>query len=746
MTRVWRPGREDLLPALFILLLPIVAALPRLLGLLIADPALLWGDMRLAFVDGPLPGAPYADPNAGYTTHALGYRAALDWISGAVPWWNPYSGVGLPLAAEYQPAAFFPLTLLLLAPHGMTLQHVALQVLAGAGTYGLLRQMGLGRLAATTGACLYAFNGTLAWFAHGPAQAVPFLPWMLWGIERALAHSRSGAPGGWRMLAAAMALSLLAGFPETAYINGLLALAWTLQRGIALPATARVGMAARIAAGGVTGIAIAAPQVMSFFQYLSEAFIGGHADFSLAALGALTAVQSLIAPYAYGPIVSYAPVWPELWGMWGSIGGYVTLAIVLLALYGFLCRRSPLHWLLLAWIVITLLKTFRLEPGLTLWNLVPGVSIAAFARYAQPSWELALIVLAMAGLDDIARTRTPRHGALAGAAAIVVAATAGGLWLVGLRWPVIAQAAELRLWAVGSATWAMASALACLSLVAAARWRGSAATLAALLACEGVVMFSIPTLSNPLKGSVDRPAIEFLQTNLGLQRFYTLGPIQPNYGAYYGIASINHNYLPTSARWVTWVQSNLDRAADGAVFNGNYGRAAGAPSQAEELRRNLAAYEWAGVKYVVARAGDDPFGVSPKPRIAYSDTIMTIYQLPDPKPYFEAIAGRCVIDARTRTHATLGCDAPATIVRRELFHSGWTAVVDGREVPIAEHRNLFQAISVPAGAREVEFRYSPPGIGWAWLAAAIGGFVFLSAPLLGRARRGPHAQAPTASR
>ena len=39
---------------------------------------------------GIFPGMPNIDPNTGFATQALGVRAALDWLQGAVPWWNPY--------------------------------------------------------------------------------------------------------------------------------------------------------------------------------------------------------------------------------------------------------------------------------------------------------------------------------------------------------------------------------------------------------------------------------------------------------------------------------------------------------------------------------------------------------------------------------------------------------------------------------------------------------------------------------
>ena len=43
---------------------------------------------------------------------ALGHLVATDWFSGHVPWWNPYEGLGVPLAGDMQSGAFFPPTLL----------------------------------------------------------------------------------------------------------------------------------------------------------------------------------------------------------------------------------------------------------------------------------------------------------------------------------------------------------------------------------------------------------------------------------------------------------------------------------------------------------------------------------------------------------------------------------------------------------------------------------------------------------
>lgn len=383
--------------------------------------------------------------------------------------------------------------------------------------------------------------------------------------------------------------------------------------------------------------------------------------------------------------------------------------------------------------------------------------------------------------------------------------------------------------------------------------------IATLLMFDATVMFAIPTLSNPRSGTIDKAAIGFLQQNLGLERFYTLGPIQANYGAYFNIASINHNYLPVPRLWTGWVMTHLDRGADPIVFNGNFSRGANQPSAEQELRGNLAAYEEAGVKYVVTPAGQNPFldvistqtlaqgnrplslapgrslrGVIPAsplptpiqidavsvlignyhntadgtlnvslcaagqcvsgsigltgsqdnailwvplsqlltlttnsavsysilyragtkpvaiwtyptdvsqsligpggavsgfglklqlrktqststPRQVYGDGLMSIYQLPAPKPYFEALGGSCMLLPQSRTSVVADCAKASVLVRRELFFPGWQARIDGQPTPIAERDGLFQSINLPAGRSAIAYHYAPLHILWAWL-------------------------------
>jgi hypothetical protein len=735
----WRPSAEDRRAMLLIALLPLLVAAPALLGILEADPAIYLSGLAVGLREGLFNGTPYIDPNNGYSTQSLGTLSVWQWLNGKVPWWNHYTGIGLPLAAEYQAGAFFPLTFLLLLPYGMAWMQVALQVLAGLGTYGLLRQMGTGRTAATAGALLYAFNGTLAWFAHAPAAPVFGLPWMLWGIERIVVHAHCARPGGWGMLAFGMAMSLLASFPETAYLNGLLALAWAIVRGLQLPRASWRAYALGIVAGGLTGMAIAAPQVYSFLDYMRYAEIGDHGDlFAHSAQPWVSIAHALVAPYLIGPIFAYASSTREwLFHLWGGMGGYVTLALVATALAGFWSRRDAIGWLLFAWCVATLLRTFGFPYLSYAWNLIPGVSMTAFYRYACPSWELAMVLLAARGLD-----LWLRGDADAGKARIVAAfagavGAAGAVATAAYLWPGLTDARGLRNWAVGSIL--LATLAAAGVVFALGRGARGARTLASLLVAEAIVMFAIPTFSNPRAGRIDMDTVRFLRDNLGFQRFFTLAPFQPNYGAYFRIASINYNVLPNSGKWYRWVADHLDQKAGPTVFNGVQGGGG-----LEPLRKNLVAYEEIGVRYVLANKDVHPFVPGDPARLAYEGASLDIYELLNAKPYFESATGQCKLAAPSRSLVVADCAAPDRLVRRELFFPGWTATVAGRDAPIEEHLDLYQSVMLPAGRSEVRFDYAPRHVGWAWLACLLGLVLSVGRPLLRRARRwGPRSRSAT---
>lgn len=596
------------MPWIILILVPLAVHWPELSSWLSANPLYFLSGLTTRPLNQVLPGYPgWIDGNAGVTTQALGRLVVRDWSHGIVPWWNPYSGIGLPLAAEMQPSAFFlPFVFLLGLFDGVLYLKITVQILAGLASYALLRELQIGRRASLTAAILFQLNGTFAWFSHAPIMPVAFLPLFLFGIERAWRRAGQHRTGGWPWITIAVAYSIVAGFPETAFIDGLLAFAWSAYRFTMASRQARWIFLSAVIGGGFLGLLLALPAMMPFLEFLRDSDLAGHAI-----AGSLGFHREhfalLLFPYVYGTIDFGNR--DDIWSVF--IGGYISLSVLLLGLLGVKGRRMRgLRYLLATWIVLSIAKASN-APGIAfLFNLVPFVREAEFFRYAQPSWEMALVILVAFGLDDWHRGNT--RGITRPVLAFVCCAILGGLALFAGR-SVISS-----LWSVpGYRPYFWASLVApglisigLISLYAGGVSRGRSAFLCSLLIADAVVLFSVPLLSGAVPQPLDIAAVRFLRQNIGLSRYYTLGPLAPNYGAYFGIASINHNYLPVPQNWVRYIKAKLDPGADSATFNGTFPPPSPTGSRPRALRRHLANYAELGVKYVVVPHGNDPFAES----------------------------------------------------------------------------------------------------------------------------------------
>ena len=874
--------RHSWLPVVLLIVLPFVLHLPLWLLGRSSDP--IWFFSGVTQGSQLVPGWPSTDPNVGITSQALGHLVAWDWLHGIVPWWNPYTGIGMPLAGELQPEAFFlPFNLLLLLHQGILWQQICMQIIAGLATYTLVRELGLSRLAALMGGALFALDGTIAW-TPGPAAVyctLPFLPLLLWGIERA----RKLHQGAVSILAigVAIAWSILAGFPEPAFISGLLALAWGLYRLISQPNRSR--MAGRAVAGFVLGLLVAAPLLIAFVDYLRQSN-----SFAMHAAGEISlpwaAFSTTVMPYVYGPLqVSFNSA--RLYQIWLGVGGYAGVLVILLAAVG-LGRSSQhrgLKLLLLAWIVLAWAKTFGVQPVMAIVNHLPLLRQAGFFRYSPPSWELALIVLAAFGLDDFRERAPSRRWAFAialGLLAIGIAAAwpRRAFW----AWPQ-AQVSTMFLLLGLSLAWALAG-----FLTAALAWtllhqERRRIALAGLLVFDAAVMFMAPQVSSIRGGRIDTQAIRFLRDHQGLSRAYALGPLEPNYSAYFQVASIDHNVLPVPKLWADYVDRNLlpgimTHSAGVVFWPAEYGE--GAAEQA--LSRNLAHYRDLGVRYLVTNPRQSPapviilptaetsnppivpfkrFVLSRLPFLAHSATrtpggkstaetkaivlengqstglsmpapppaspdsaitavgvmigddggdadgrleveicaaavcrsgqralsesvgnglfrialeqplvapanaplqlsfrrqggsrpvslemasagrtlqlafeygsalqglervyvgsAMEIWELPNPAPYFQVVqGGPCTLAKMGREDLTAECNAPATLLRRELYMPGWSVTVNGAAAAPVRQNGIFQSAPLPAGHSHTLYHFVPPYMEFGWAASLLG--------------------------
>ena len=245
--------------------------------------------------------------------------------------------------------------------------------------------------------------------------------------------------------------------------------------------------------------------------------------------------------------------------------------------------------------------------------------------------------------------------------------------------------------------------------------------LAAVVVIDVTAMFATPQFSAPRQATFDVKPVEYLAHHLGTERFFTLGPIAPNYGSYFGLGSVAVNDVPIPKSYQAFIESHLNTNVDPLVFDGSAMTDPSGPTPQQELSAHLSAYQAVGVKYVIMPTGTQLPTINGRSfRTVFSDSAATIVVLPHPAPLFSSDGNACSITPQSPTIARLDCRRRSTVIYRELFMPGWHASVGGRSTTVHAHGTLFQSVEVPAGRSTLEFAYSPPGASLAFLAFALG--------------------------
>lgn len=692
------------------------------------------------------PGWYTIDANDGWTAQALGKLAAQSWLHGDVPLWNTYEGLGQPLAGEMQSASLFlPFTLLQLLPNGIFVMHFVLEVCAGLFTLALLRYVGTSRLAATVGGCLFAITGAMAVMQNAPFNPIAFLPMGVLGVEMvrvALLEGKQPRLAAW-VCAMAMAFMLFAGFPETAFLEAFFIFLWFLTRLLQLPKDVRVSFAKWVVGSALTGVVVAAPILVAFADFMTFATTAYHEGIANNTSYPLQNIGTFATPFIAGFIMNQP---------FRFQAGYLTLPGVFVGLLGLLGPRPRgLKWLLGGTALVLTLNMFGFTPVKLILNHVPGISAILTYKYGLASIEFVVIILIAFGLDDL-RTKTVKRTHIAIAAAIVLAwlvAAIIGLGTAGyfktVLQPVLFTAFVLLVLAALVGAYLRGTVP---SVQAGARGVMTVAALA--LVGNAVAMYATPQLSASAPVHVDTDGVNYLKKHIGTSRFYTIGPISPNYGSYFQIASLNANDLPVPKKYADYVTHELKPkpgtpGAKGTAksFNGyqlvpfnpppSEGRAL-----LEAYAQEREAYRAAGVKYLVMR----PKTATPRAKQlglqkVFSSRMTEIWLDPGAKEYYEADG--CTFSNATRSSVTAVCDKATTLTRREMPAPGWSANVAGRSVDLQDPPGqYFQTVDLPAGKSEVSFSYVPRG----FVAAAIvsiltlvGGSAWALWPRRARARR-----------
>jgi len=712
--------------------------------------------VRFPFFDSAIAFQPWAD-------------VARDQLGdGHLPLWNPYEWGGTTLAGNMQSALLFPLTWLILAfpfAYGWGALAVAKVLLAGLGAYALAREVRTGRDGALVAGTVYMLSGPMMMWVQWPLGSVfAMFPWLLLATTRLVRKTTPGSVAG---VALALALTVLAGHPESAII-ATSAAAIYMATLVVFEREARPWprTAALWAGGLVLGAAIAGLVVIPFLQALGPS-VTRSARTSLIPTRApsVWSVLQFAMPGLFGDAE------PDFYGWPFGYFGLPALVLASVALVRF--RAEPVARALAATVAVVLLVVYRVPPLSWFVEHVPPWS-TSYLGEQRTYFVLALAgaVGAGAAFSSLARRPLPFRGvaAIVAAGALLIAAA----FLLADHWNVLKAPASVKHHSV----WLTALLLLGAALLMAAIGRlGSrlALVLAIGLCAASVAGFQdlnvilSPDRAHPAKP----PAVAALQARpqpfrIGVIRRGRELTLLANTAALYGLEDIEGYDFPLSKRWSDF-QTTVLR------FGG---------SQFPELRSarhpptgaGLAGLRMMNVRYYLAAPGATRPAAGfetvyrGRDAVVFRDrhALPRAYLVPrtvpasDDQALAALAAGRldprrlALVPPRARAPAAGGGRLrPARVerlapdhVRVQLPPGGagwlvlasayspdWKAEVDGAEVEPRPTDFAAMGVPVAASARTVDFRLDRGGY---WLGAAISLAALLVTGLLaasGRRRR-----------
>jgi hypothetical protein len=349
--------------------------------------------------------------------------------------WDPHAMCGFPLMAGLQSAVFYPLTwlILLFGPGTFWTLSVLLHlILVGLFTYAWLKEgLSLSAWAALVGAIVPMLSGYL--LTHTDAghisqiSSFPWIPCLLWRTERLLAGPTLRR---WTLLAAAMTLLILPGFPQSLFFCGLLLVVrfavYAFERSESR--TLRLRTLGIAGAALIVGTLAAAPQLLPTMELIPRSHRVSINTFEFAASYSVppeNLLMLLVPTFFGGGSEMY-------WGrsaLWESCGfvGVGTLALTALAFAG----RHPQRFLWTGVCGVSLLLALGSSTPLfrVFYAIVPGANL-----FRAPGRYLALFTLGVAALGamgfdrwwkdpDAARRATLRMGVGVGVLLLAVLGT-----------------------------------------------------------------------------------------------------------------------------------------------------------------------------------------------------------------------------------------------------------------------------------------------------------------------------------
>jgi hypothetical protein len=344
-----------------------------------------------------------------------------EWVrEGQLPLWTSKMCSGYPLGGAPADPLGVALFALLPPAAALDLLLIVLLLIAAHGTYGLARRLGADRSGAVLGGLGFAGSGYIATqLAHlSIMSTIVWLPIGLSLIDRVLQPGRAHRSLLLATLGLLFANQVLAGFPQAAYICGLVYGSFALFRVISerrqlgsigtwMPWLA--GIAGALVLGAFAGAVVLLP----LQELASTSDRAGPLNYEWATYTNFwpPLVFSFFVPYVYGDASDLSFIGPPpFWEMYGYVGA----ATAVLAVYG--AGREWRRPLVAFLISMTLTSFFFILGPRTPIYYLAYLLIPGMARFRAPTRfmvvvELGLVLLAAIGLTRVGAELKERWGA-----------------------------------------------------------------------------------------------------------------------------------------------------------------------------------------------------------------------------------------------------------------------------------------------------------------------------------------------
>jgi hypothetical protein len=355
---------------------------------------------------------------------------------GNVPLWNPLSGLGLPLAFNWQSGVFslpaligylFPLHL------AYTAQIVVTLVIAGTGAYALGRVLGLGVIGCATAGTVYELSGSFMGWLGWPHAAV--MSWAGWLFAVAILIMR-GQHRARHVVSFALliALAVYSGEPE---IFSILAVSVVLFVATTLTVRYRRGQSSEhpvrplidLSVAAVAGAALSAPLSLPGLQVLARSTRNSGTLFANTevskALPPHDLVHLLVQGYNGLPLAGNQVFGDAVYTDTAAYVGLIGIALAVLGIVSGWRRSETVGFVVLTFVTLAIIYAPPLQ---ALFNHIPLVQTVDWHRDLM-TMGLCVAILAGVGMDALVRSAERKSTQL-----VLAGVLTGGLLLILLLW------------------------------------------------------------------------------------------------------------------------------------------------------------------------------------------------------------------------------------------------------------------------------------------------------------------------